>query len=102
MMNSYQQHSTTRLRILLIAFLLTVAGAVNGTPAIAKDNRYQNPLSVHTPEGMTVESCADPSIGQSHQPDEQAWYMYCTTDPLSGSDRDGTGQLIFHLVPIFK
>jgi arabinan endo-1,5-alpha-L-arabinosidase len=51
---------------------------------------------------MTVETCADPSIIRAADPADAAWYMVCTTDPLSGTDRDAAGNLIFHLIPQFR
>jgi arabinan endo-1,5-alpha-L-arabinosidase len=68
----------------------------------AKDNNYTNPLPVTTPGGMSVESCADPSVIYAGPSGENAWYMVCTTDPLNGSDRDAAGNLIFHLIPTFR
>jgi arabinan endo-1,5-alpha-L-arabinosidase len=100
---SYTSHLNRPVRslatTLFIIVLLTIAG---GEAASAKDNTYTNPLPVTTPSGMTVESCADPSIVYAGPSRENAWYMYCTTDPLNSSDRDPAGNLIFHLIPIFR
>ncbi|MFN8467990.1 MAG: hypothetical protein U0X20_20690 [Caldilineaceae bacterium] len=79
--------------------LLTIGGS---KAAGAKDNFYTNPLPVTTPSGMAVESCADPSVIYAGPSGENAWYLYCTTDPLSGSDRDAQGNLLFHLIPTFR
>ncbi|MDQ3249032.1 MAG: family 43 glycosylhydrolase, partial [Chloroflexota bacterium] len=89
-------------RALAIAILLVMGSAVDHNSAIAKNQRYQNPLPVRTPDGQTVESCADPSVIESHVPGEIAWYMVCTTDPLNSADRDAQGNLIFRLIPIFQ
>lgn len=61
---------------------------------------YQNPLTAQIPGDGLVESCADPSIIRGQEPEDDGWYMFCTTDPLNGSDRNEDGDLIFHLIPI--
>ncbi len=70
---------------------------------------YTNPVSMtipdtYTPTSGLVESCADPTIirGQEEDVVVQWWYMYCTTDPLRGDDRDEQGDLIFHPIPMFR
>ncbi len=65
-------------------------------------NTYRNPLELQTPEGMRVESCADPAVMHGQTQGDNTWYLYCTTDPLSGSDRDADGNLIFRLIPTFE
>ena len=49
-----------------------------------------------------VESCADPTVIRSQTPGDNYWYMYCTTDPLNGTDRDPAGNFNFHLIPILR
>jgi arabinan endo-1,5-alpha-L-arabinosidase len=100
---AYTSHFARPVRSLAAAlFVIVVLTAAGGGVASAKDNAYTNPLPVVTPSGMTVESCADPSVIHAAAPGDDAWYLYCTTDPLSGSDRDAAGNLIFHLIPIFR
>lgn len=102
-MNSYTQRSLHRLSTLVIAFLIAIGGAANSGAAAAKDDhRYQNPLPLRTADGKTNESCADPSVAHGSLPGDNAWYMYCTTDPLRGDDRDAAGHLIFHFIPMYK
>lgn len=67
-----------------------------GGPAV-----YQNPLPVSSPVGR-VESCADPALIRAQDPADPYWYMYCTTDPLTGADRDANGDLIFRLIPVSR
>ncbi|MBA2578193.1 MAG: family 43 glycosylhydrolase [Actinomycetota bacterium] len=63
---------------------------------------YTNPLDLRTPEGERVETCADPSIAfVDAESGERTWYLYCTTDPFNGDDRDESGELNFHLIPTF-
>jgi arabinan endo-1,5-alpha-L-arabinosidase len=68
----------------------------------AQRNTYRNPLEVVTQAGMSVESCADPTVIRSQQSNDKHWYLYCTTDPLRSDDRDASGSLIFRLIPMFK
>lgn len=86
--------------LLALFVLLLTAGA---PPASAQGPAvYQNPLPVTIPGGGMVESCADPTIIYGQTPGDNFWYMYCTTDPLNGEDRDAAGNLIFHLIPILR
>jgi arabinan endo-1,5-alpha-L-arabinosidase len=62
---------------------------------------YSNPLLPTITGGGAVESCADPSVLYGAE-GEGRWFMYCTTDPLNGADRDAAGNLIFHLIPMFS
>jgi arabinan endo-1,5-alpha-L-arabinosidase len=84
----------------VLALMLALLGLAPGA-AVAKGSTgvYSNPLPIQIPGGGQVESCADPSViyGQDNY-----WYMYCTTDPLRGDDRDAQGALIFHLIPILR
>jgi arabinan endo-1,5-alpha-L-arabinosidase len=94
-----------KLTALVLIALLVLSGCSQQSlhdTLTAQSNTYRNPLEVTTPAGMTVESCADPTVIRSQQSNDKHWYMYCTTDPLSSDDRDASGKLIFHLIPIFK
>lgn len=102
-MNSYTMQCKRPVRSLAaVLFVLMVLTIGDSRAASAKDNFYTNPLPVTTPGGMAVESCADPSVIYAGPSGENAWYLYCTTDPLSGSDRDAQGNLNFHLIPTFR
>jgi arabinan endo-1,5-alpha-L-arabinosidase len=96
---------SSKLTALVLIALLVLSGcnqqSLNST-LTTQGNTYRNPLEVTTQTGMTVESCADPTVIRSQQSLDRHWYLYCTTDPLSSDDRDGSGNLIFHLIPIFK
>ncbi|WNG35329.1 family 43 glycosylhydrolase [Archangium violaceum] len=63
---------------------------------------YTNPLKVSIPGGGQVENCPDPTIIRGQQPGDEAWYMYCTMDPLNDNDRDSTGRYRKHLIPTLK
>lgn len=102
-------HSRTHRRwpalvALLLALALFAAPArlASALPAASDDATYTNPLKPQVPGDGVVESCADPSIIHGQQPGDSYWYMYCTTDPLNGEDRNAGGDLNFHLVPMNK
>lgn len=81
------------------AFSLAAVVATAGQADAQEAATYTNPLPVTGPTGP-VESCADPTVARDDGP-TPLWVMLCTTDPLSGSDRDANGDLIFHLLPTF-
>jgi arabinan endo-1,5-alpha-L-arabinosidase len=87
---------------ILIALML-LAGALPQPAAAdpAGPQTYRNPLPVYAGDAL-VESCADPALIRGQAPADPYWYMYCTTDPLNGADRDGNGNLIFHFIPILR
>lgn len=62
---------------------------------------YRNPLTITTPGGR-IETCADPDIVRGEGPGDTSWYLYCTSDPHSGTDRDAGGGLIFHPISMAK
>jgi arabinan endo-1,5-alpha-L-arabinosidase len=65
-----------------------------------KSKTYTNPLPIQIPGDGMLESCADPTIIHAQAPDTY-WYMYCTTDPLNGSDKTGDS-FNFHLIPMLR
>ncbi|MFN8491352.1 MAG: family 43 glycosylhydrolase [Caldilineaceae bacterium] len=102
-MHASQQCVRRLLNLLVITFLLLVNSAANANVVQAKAPAvYQNPLALRTADNKRVESCADPAVIQGNTPGDNAWYLYCTTDPLRGDDRDRSGNLIFHLIPMYK
>jgi arabinan endo-1,5-alpha-L-arabinosidase len=95
--------SSHSLRASLFGLVTTLALLFAGLvqPAAAKpaaSATYTNPLPVVTAEGAPVETCADPSVIRG----DDAWYMYCTTDPLNSDDRNAQGEFTFHLIPTFR
>jgi len=86
----------------LLASWLALSALLLGVPApAAAAETYSNPLTPPLTGGAVVESCADPSVMYGAE-GEGRWYMYCTTDPFHGADRDASGNLIFHLIPMFS
>jgi arabinan endo-1,5-alpha-L-arabinosidase len=87
----------------LLLALLLLAGAFAQPVAAgpAGPQNYRNPLPVSAGDAL-VESCADPALIRAQDPADPHWYMYCTTDPLNGADRDANGNLIFHLIPVLR
>jgi arabinan endo-1,5-alpha-L-arabinosidase len=84
----------------LTLVLGAVLAGISPAPARAATT-YQNPLTPDVGGGAVAESCADPSVMYGAE-GEGRWYMYCTTDPLHGADRDANGNFVFHLVPMFS
>jgi arabinan endo-1,5-alpha-L-arabinosidase len=85
-----------------LALMLALLGLEPGAAAGSGTGTYTNPLHIEILGHGLVESCADPSIIRGQQAGDNYWYMYCTTDPLRGDDRDAQGALIFHLIPIHR
>ncbi|HEX2910252.1 MAG TPA: family 43 glycosylhydrolase [Chloroflexia bacterium] len=106
---SDKQRLLSILGILSLLLSLFVATA-QPTNVLADDQNdgqhrsatYRNPLDISIPGDGKVQSCADPSIIHSQTPGDTAWYIYCTTDPLNGNDRNASGDLNFHLIPMHK
>ncbi len=94
---------TRRLPLLLALLLAALAAPLSAGAGSAQQARrtYQNPLAITIPGGGKVESCADPSIIRGQKPGDNAWYMYCTTDPLNDEDKTGDN-FNFRLIPILK
>ena len=95
-----------RLSAIAILALALVHLAVPAPPvaaqAAASARVFTNPLALQTSGGATVESCADPAIIQGRQAGDAAWYLYCTTDPLTSRDRLPDGSLNYHLIPMLR
>ena len=87
-----------------ITMLLLLTGSASAAQAPEQpDTRtYDNPLRVQIPGDGLVESCADPNIIRGQQPGDNYWYMFCTTDPLNGDDRNPKGEFNFRLIPMLR
>jgi len=93
-----------RPHLLALLALLTLLVGGLARPAAAQPSTpptYSNPLPVLA-EGALVETCADPAVIHSATASDTAWYMYCTTDPLSSADRNASGGFNFRLIPTFR
>ncbi|MEP6853411.1 MAG: family 43 glycosylhydrolase [bacterium] len=62
---------------------------------------YTNPLRPHIPGDGVVGSCADPTVFRGHTAGDNHWYMFCTSDPLSDTDKTGT-DFNFHNIPMMR
>lgn len=87
--------------IALAAVLALLAlSAPAAAPAVeAARATYRNPVDVRIPGDGAVESCADPTLIRGQTAGDDAWYMYCTTDPLNDQDKTGD-DFNFHLIPM--
>ena len=62
---------------------------------------YTNPLELNTPLGPAT-SCPDPALISQRKRFGNEWFLYCTGDPLNGSDRNVSGNLQNHLIPMYR
>lgn len=90
------------LALALLVSLTVAPAGVSAAAPTAGANVYDNPLMLNIGDGATAETCADPAVMRAVEPDEHHWYLYCTTDPLTGDDRDAAGNLRFRLVPTYR
>jgi len=84
-----------------LALLASIAPAASGPSAEAASRNYRNPVDVQIPSDGSVESCADPTAIRGQTAGDNAWYMYCTTDPLNSEDKTGN-DFNFHLMPMLR
>jgi arabinan endo-1,5-alpha-L-arabinosidase len=79
---------------------LTILALLAGTAPASAPTTYQNPLPIQIPEtGGRIETFADPAVIRG---DDGHWYAYGTSDPLNGADRDATGALRIHRIPMAR
>ena len=100
----YRRWYTGCAVLLLLALGLAPGQAARAVPAPAPERlgTYNNPAERADSTGGRVESCADPSIIHGQTARRHDWYIYCTTDPLNGQDRDPGGDFNFHLIPMLR
>ncbi|MCU1508363.1 MAG: hypothetical protein JWQ12_628 [Glaciihabitans sp.] len=63
---------------------------------------YKNPLDLKLPDGTQAASCADPSVLRAHDPADNHWYLYCTSDALTANELDSSGNPVIHNLPTFR
>ena len=91
------------LLVVPLIWLVSCGGSNQGSPPPPPPpNTYSNPLPIQITGGGSVQDCPDPSIIRGQQPDDNFWYMYCTTDPLNDTDKDPSGNFNFHLITMHK
>src|SRR5215210_6142932 len=85
------------LMLVMLVSLLNASGAfANHTPP----GTYVNPVLITVPGSTTpVQSFADPSVIRGT---DGFYYAYATTDPLNDADRDASGNLRFHHIPMAR
>jgi len=90
------------VRLLVSVVVLALIALAVPVATLAAPNTYRNPLLPDIPGDGVVETCADPTVLRGQTAGDTNWYMYCTTDPLNENDRDASGNLNFHLIPMFS
>ena len=63
---------------------------------------YHNPMRLTLPTGQQAASCADPSVIHAHGMADPHWYLYCTSDALTETEVDASGNPVIHNVPTFR
>jgi arabinan endo-1,5-alpha-L-arabinosidase len=63
---------------------------------------YRNPMQLRLPGGGSAESCADPSVLHGQATSDRHWYLYCTSDALTSTEKNPNGSLVIHNVPTFR
>ncbi len=92
-----------RLRPLLLPLLGLALVPLTALPSAGSDaDSYHNPLQPRVPGDGVVQSCADPTVLRGQQAGDPYWYMYCTTDPLNNRDTAGSGDVVFHPIPMMR
>jgi arabinan endo-1,5-alpha-L-arabinosidase len=97
-----RSNSLTGVAAGLAAFgLAAAAWAAPAAPAAA----YRNPLPVRLANGDLAQNCADPAVLRDPRANAPTWYLYCTSDPVSKTERPGgneTSPWHFHMIPIYR
>lgn len=105
-----------RSTLAVLAAVVTAAGLIGAGPAVAapvagarttvaakpEPNDHHNPMKLRLPNGKQAASCADPFVLRSHASGDRHWYLYCTTDQLDETEKDATGEFVFHNLPTFR
>jgi arabinan endo-1,5-alpha-L-arabinosidase len=63
---------------------------------------HQNPMALALPDGQTAASCADPTAIHGATRGDRYWYLYCTTDALTATEKNPDGSLVQHIVPTYR
>jgi arabinan endo-1,5-alpha-L-arabinosidase len=95
------RYAVIRIVVLLPVVIasVSVSGIVRTDATMAT---FSNPLSIAPTAVGPFESCPDPAIIRGQQPGDSSWYMYCTTNPINGTDRNTSGRLNVHLLPMLQ
>jgi arabinan endo-1,5-alpha-L-arabinosidase len=66
---------------------------------------YRNPLPVRLASGEAAQNCADPAVLRDPRAKAPTWYLYCTSDPVSKTERPQHGESgpwHFHMIAIYR
>jgi len=88
---------------LVVTLIVGFLGACGGNAStVTTAGLYTNPLRIQPTAIGPFESCADPAIIRGQQLGDPFWYLYCTDNPLNGSDRAANGRLNDHFIPMLR
>lgn len=63
---------------------------------------HRNPMALALPDGQTAASCADPTALHGATRGDRNWYLYCTSDALTATEKNADGSLVQHVVPTYR
>ncbi|MFL6673071.1 MAG: family 43 glycosylhydrolase [Massilia sp.] len=91
------------MAIAFVRWLLALAfgAACAWSAASPQAPTYRNPLPLRLADGTLAENCADPALQRDHASATPQWYLFCTSDPVSRSEKDGKDWK-FHLLPTYR
>jgi arabinan endo-1,5-alpha-L-arabinosidase len=87
--------------VALLPFAPATAAEPGGSPG-STPGTYTNPMTLRLPSGETADSCADPSVIHGATGGDTDWYLYCTTDALTATEKAADGSLVLHNVPMYR
>jgi len=90
---------------LAAAFAALAASGLAAAAPAAPAATYRNPLPVRLANGDLAQNCADPAVLRDPRAAAPTWYLYCTSDPVSKTERPAageTGPWHFHMIAIYR
>jgi arabinan endo-1,5-alpha-L-arabinosidase len=63
---------------------------------------YQNPITASNGAADPAINCPDPTVIYAPAPGDEAWYIFCTADPLNDKDKDAGGKYKQNLIATLK
>ncbi len=89
------------LAVVLLAAWLSQPGIARTDPVTASAT-FTNPLRVAPTAAGPFESCPDPAVIRGQQAGDDLWYLYCTSNPLNGTDHVTHGRPLTHFLPMLR
>ncbi|TBN57220.1 arabinan endo-1,5-alpha-L-arabinosidase [Glaciihabitans arcticus] len=87
--------------VLATALAMPMAASAAPSAPPRKPASYTNPLDVTLANGAPAANCADPDVLRGPGKKQVTWYLYCTSDVIDESEVDGSGDPVFHNIPMY-